>query len=126
MSDYTKGDTPPASFDFEQWAALAATDPEAFEARRRQVLNETIRDLSPGKQKRLRRLQWKLDQVRNTSGNSLAACIRMSRMMWDATLGEGGLLDALDQLGNPTLAHGARRSAKILPFPGPTRQPRLS
>lgn len=86
--------------DFEQWAALAASDPEAFEARRAQVIDAAIRRAPHPKQQRLRGLQWKLDQVRRLSHTPMAACLRMTNMMWDSVLSEGGLIDAFEQLGH--------------------------
>ncbi|MEJ2644030.1 MAG: DUF3135 domain-containing protein [Gammaproteobacteria bacterium] len=86
--------------DFEHWAALAASDPEAFEAQRAQVIDAAIRRAPRPKQQRLRGLQWKLDQVRQLSGTPMAACLRMSNMMWDSVLKEGGLLDAFEALGH--------------------------
>lgn len=86
--------------DFEQWAALAASDPEAFETRRAQVIDAAIRRAPRPKQQRLRGLQWKLDQVRRLSHTPMAACLRMTNMMWDSLLSEGGLIDAFEQLGH--------------------------
>jgi hypothetical protein len=117
-----------SGFDFEYWASLAREDPQAFEARRRAVIDELITTAPPSTQRRLRGLQWQLDQARLRAGTPLAACLRISRMMWEAVLGEGGLLHSLQRLG----ARGTgerketatpRRSATILSFPPPKRDP---
>lgn len=101
------------AFDFESWSQLANNDPEGFEARRVSAIEETIGRAPPRIQARLRRLQWKLDQVRRTSATPMAACIRMNHMMWDRVTGPGGLLE--------TLVEGKQRpapkpAAKVLPF----------
>lgn len=84
-----------STFDFDHWSELASRDPEGFEARRRETIEAAIRQAPARTQARLRRLQWKLDQIRRTSGTPLAACIRMHNMMWDSLQGRGGLLDTL-------------------------------
>jgi len=101
--------------DFDQWAALAASDPEAFETRRAQLIDATIRRAPAGKQQRLRCLQWKVDQVRRLSRTPLAACVRMSNMMWESVLNEGGLLEALE--GRAQSAPTGRPKARLLAFP---------
>lgn len=84
-----------SSFDFDHWSELASRDPEGFEARRREAIEAAILQAPARAQARLRRLQWKLDQIRRTSGTPLAACIRMHNMMWDSLQGRGGLLETL-------------------------------
>ncbi|HKJ08805.1 MAG TPA: DUF3135 domain-containing protein [Gammaproteobacteria bacterium] len=110
--------------DFEQWAALAASDPEAFEAQRAQVIDAAIRRAPRPKQQRLRGLQWKLDHVRQLSGTPMAACLRMSNMMWDSVLKEGGLLDAFQSLGHAR-PMPARPRAEVLRM-DPSRRRGLS
>ncbi len=100
-------------FDFESWSELASTDPEAFEARRARAIEEAIQRSTPRSQTRLRRLQWKLDQVRHTSATPMAACIRMNHMMWDRITGPGGLLEILGEGGHPPTA---RTKADVLQF----------
>ena len=103
-------------FDFDNWSILAKTDPDAFEARRADVIEEFISHAPPDRQMRLRRLQWRIDQVRRTSTTPLSACIRISRMMWDSVLGDGGLLETLKQ------ADGLMRDGP-LPARIPAREP---
>ena len=77
--------------DFDHWAELAVTDSDAFEARRSHLIEAFISSVPEERQPRLRRLQWRIDQIRRTARTPLASCIRISRMMWDSVLGEGGL-----------------------------------
>lgn len=106
--------------DFDEWSALATNDPVRFEALRAQALDEAIRRAPPDRQHRLRCLQWRVDQVRRTSRTPIAACVRISRMMWDSVTGQGGLLENLDDLRNLRRRTPARFSeghtATILPF----------
>lgn len=83
--------------DFDHWANLAKSDPEAFETEREKAIEEMIGRMPEHRQKRIRCLQWKVDQVRNRASTPMAACIRISEMMWDSLIGSGGLRDALGQ-----------------------------
>jgi len=83
------------AFDFDTWSELARNSPADFEARRTQIIEDTIRHAPPRIQMRLRRLQWKVDQVRRTSATPMAACVRINRMMWERITGPGGLLEVL-------------------------------
>lgn len=73
------------------------------------------------RQPRLRGLQWRIDQIRRTARTPLASCIRISRMMWDSVLGEGGLHETLNRalmgLSDVRQAPVARLSAQVLLFP---------
>ena len=101
--------------DFDRWAELARTDPEAFEARRSRLIEETIGRMPEHKQQRMRCLQWKIDQVRARAANPMAACIRISEMMWDSLVGPGGLKEALDRLGDGHFE--PLPTARVLDFP---------
>lgn len=85
-----------ALVDFDQWAELAKSDPAAFEARRAEAIAALIDRMPAHKQHRMRCLQWKIDQVRNQAANPMAACIRLSEMMWDSLVGPGGLQEVLE------------------------------
>jgi hypothetical protein len=100
-------------FDFDAWTELANHDPEGFEARRARAIEDAIRHAPPRLQARLRRLQWKLDQIRRTSATPMAACIRMNHMMWDRITGPGGLLETLVE---GTQRPAPRHKAEVLQF----------
>ena len=107
--------TPPQ--DFDAWSALARTDPQAFEDCRDRTINEAILRAPAHKQLRLRRLQWKLNQIRNTSRTPMIACLRMNRLLWEAVIGDKGLLNCLlrpDDLRRRDAVD--RTTAKIIPF----------
>ncbi len=84
-----------AGKDFDEWAALAREDPQAFEKMRLAAIDEYIASVPDTHRQRLRRLQWRIDQERRLARNPMSACLRISRMMWDSLLGEGGLRDQL-------------------------------
>ena len=104
-------------FDFNAWSELAARDPEAFERRRSEVIEDFIRRAPEDRQERLRRLQWRIDRTRERAGNPVAACVRLSQMMWDSLAGDGGLLEALDELrGVPRPPRRPPRRADVVAF----------
>ena len=91
-----QADTHRPLIDFDTWSQLAQSDPETFEARRAQFIEQMIQRMPSDKQHRMRCLQWKIDQVRARASNPLAACIKLSEMMWDSLTGPGGLRDVLE------------------------------
>ncbi len=98
--------------DFDAWAHLAETDPERFESLRNRVLNYCIDRAPADRRERLRCLQWRVNQVRNTASNPLSACISISNMMWDTFSHLGEAYEDLQHSRRPF-----RRCARILPFP---------
>lgn len=109
--------------DFDTWASLASADPHSFERQRQALVDEVLQLAPEEKQQRLRSLQWRIDKVRETSGTPLAACIRISNMMWDSVMGKGGLREALQFLSHTEVGSQlpSRPKAKVVPFraPGP-------
>jgi len=99
-------------FDFDHWARLASTDPEAFERERAALVARTIGEAPAASRERLRRLQWKVDQIRRTSPTPMAAFMRIYRMMWDSVEGPGGLIEALG--GEPS--RPAEPPGEVVPF----------
>ncbi|MEA2080076.1 MAG: DUF3135 domain-containing protein [Pseudomonadota bacterium] len=100
--------------DFDKWSELAQSDPEAFEARRAQVIEQMIQRMPKHRQRRMRCLQWKIDQVRAQASNPMAACIKLSEMMWDSLVGPGGLCDLVEGVGDGNFAPPPK--AKVLDF----------
>ncbi len=84
-----------SSIEFETWAELAENDPPAFEDLRQAAIDEAIQQAPASSRQRLRGLQWRIDQERRRARTPLAACIRISQMMWESVTGNGGLLQAL-------------------------------
>ncbi len=105
-----------SGFDFDRWANLARQDPAAFERHRRAEIVRLLRRVPVSRRRRLRGLQWRIDQVRRTSGTPLAACVRISQMMWESVQGEHGLVAVLQQT-TASAPVVARAQASILAFP---------
>ena len=107
-------------FDFEYWAALAEGDPQAFEQARRDVLSSVIESAPADSQRRLNGLQWQIDQARGRAETPMAACLKISGMMWDTVLGEDGLVERLEELSGrrPPKARPVRE-ARVLPLTRP-------
>lgn len=101
-------------FDFDHWAALARNNPARFERDRRAAIARLLRQVPPPRRQRLRGLQWRIDQVRCTARTPLAACIRLSQMMWDSVHGERGLAATLRQ----PASRARQPAAQVLAFPG--------
>lgn len=104
-------------FDFDAWVELARENPQAFEEKRKYIIEAAIQEAPEHKQQRLRCLQWKLDKIRETSRTPMMACLQINRLLWENVTGEHGLLNSLQQL--QTGATGQpRTSAKIIPLHG--------
>jgi hypothetical protein len=114
------------NIDFDEWSSLAKTDPSAFEARRQALIEEFLRQFPPPDQRRLRGLQFRIDMERRRARTPMAACLRLSSMMWDSLLGSHGLkqaLEALLDLPQPSPANVALPTgdAQVIPFRKPRR-----
>jgi len=101
-------------FDFDGWQKLAREDPDTFEIKRKIIIDAAIANAPQRNHDRLRRLQWKLDRIRDTSSTPLAACVRMQEMLWESVIGRNGLLERLRQI--PANGKPGRDSARILQF----------
>ena len=89
------------NFDFDAWASLAQSDPEAFEAKRLHMIEQLIESAPEGLRQRLRGFQWRIDMERRRCSNPLQACIRISNMMWDMIYADRGFLWALQVMSDP-------------------------
>lgn len=108
------------NFDF--WSDMARMNPDSFEVIRALVINEFIDSLPLAKQEQLHRLQWRIDQERRLARTPMAACLSISRMMWDAVLSDDGMLDRMQELSGllqnrPKFSSKpGRKPGRILPF----------
>ena len=101
--------------NFDEWAALARRDPAAFEAKRKAVVEATIAVADESIRARLRCTQWKVDRVREQEKTPMAACLKISQLMWDSVTGPGGLKPLLDNLINRKTASRLDK-AKVIPL----------
>jgi hypothetical protein len=104
-------------FDFDAWVKLARQDPQAFEEKRKRIIEEAIQGAPAHKQQRLRCLQWKLDKIRETSRTPLIACLHINRLLWENVTGKHGLLNRLQQLQPGHTGHSRdQTTAEISPL----------
>lgn len=90
--------------DFDEWANLASNDPEGFEQRRQNHIEQFFERIPISKQRRLRGLQFRIDMERKKARTPLGACIKLSSMMWDAVTGDNGLVSTVKLLIEPKLS----------------------
>jgi hypothetical protein len=105
-------------FQFDYWAKLAVSDPDGFENARRQMIESLIDSAPEHHQPRLRGLQWQVDRTRERSSSALGSCAKISNLMWDKLLGDGGLVQQIERLTHDREppSRGVR-PATVLPFP---------
>ena len=106
--------SPESDFDFEEWASLAKADPQAFEAKREEIIAQFIAGASPRMQNRLRGMQWRIDADRRLANNPLSSCMKIFNHMWSSVYGERGLLDALQGVDCRPLSE--QPQADVLPI----------
>jgi len=101
--------------DFDHWLKLAKTNPDDFEQLRSQTVAACIANSSSAHQERLHKLQWRVDRIRDISSNPMAACIKISGLMWSTFHQLGDIYNHLDNCnkGKPT---PPLSQAQILPF----------
>ncbi len=107
-------------FDFHEWASLAKDSPEAFEQRRREVIDAFLA-ASAGKQQRLgQSLQREIDYEVRRAGSPQEALKAISGMMWAQV---SFLSEELEELGGcmrkieASAARGAEGLALALQTP---------
>ncbi len=105
-------------FDFDNWLELARDNPQAFEEQRLAYIDQEIGKASEETRRRMYGLQWQVDCVRHQAKTPLAACLRISGMMWDTVLGDRGLLQALGRLREPQSLHDTDCTAAVIHLPG--------
>ena len=101
-----------STFNFDEWLELSRRDPQSFENRRLESIEEFINSVPQDRQHRLRCLQWKIDRVRDKMPTPMAACVAISDMMWDS-------LDKLNQLYHECEAKTSGENSKTASAPFP-------
>lgn len=107
--------------DFEYWLELASTDPQKFEQIRQDQIELIIENAGSQRQKRrLRGLQWRIDQIREQHKDSaMAACMAISELMWETFEHLSDLLHSTTECG--LSAPIPPMQANIIPFPAKPR-----
>lgn len=70
--------------DFDTLKAMAEQDPEGLENLRQQHVNALIDQAPEPMRRRLRGLQFQIDAQRQIHTTPLAACIKLSQMMYES------------------------------------------
>lgn len=70
--------------DFDTLKKMAEQNPNALEELRQQFVNDLIDNAPPDLQRRLRGLQFQIDAQRRIHKTPMAACIKLSQMMYDS------------------------------------------
>jgi len=70
--------------NFDELLILAKKDPAKFESKRREYIESFFADIPEERQRRLRGLQWQIDQARLLARTPMASCLNMMNMMWDS------------------------------------------
>jgi len=86
-------------FDFDEWRLLHDRDPEAFECRRRQWVDQIIDSAPVEQRRRLRGLMFQVDMERRRAANPVDSCMRISALMWDRF---GELKSHLNAMASPS------------------------
>ena len=101
------------TFDFDEWVDIYKNDPEAFERRRAEWIQQYIESAPSHLRPRLRGLMFRVDAERRLARNPIDACVRISNMMWEK------FTEMQRELGctkeKPT-ALSTRPMAPVLPF----------
>lgn len=103
---------------FDEWKTLAQQDPAAFEDMRRQHIDSFIAGVPEEKRRRLKGLQWQIDQTRSLARTPMASCIAISNMMWDSLYQLNQQQRELTQTASVKQADrpAAAATSTILPF----------
>ncbi|VAW94931.1 hypothetical protein MNBD_GAMMA22-1700 [hydrothermal vent metagenome] len=104
------------SIDFDKWVELAQINPKAFEELRTQVLEIALSKIDKRRRHKFECLQWRIDQIRQTSKTPLSGCIKISQLMWSSF--DELILQYYDD--QQDLNASAKKNATILPFKPPT------
>ncbi|MBV1961589.1 MAG: DUF3135 domain-containing protein [Immundisolibacteraceae bacterium] len=112
-----------SDFDFDEFVALSAQDPEEFERRRSALIEANILAAPERLQQRLRHMQCRADLVRDSAHSPLDATYKLSTMMWDSVTGPRGLIESLNAFlqGDSSMLTPLPEKpekATVLAFPG--------
>lgn len=105
----------------EVLSQLAQSDPDAYEALRRELIDSFIDSAPPRLTPRLRGLQFRIDGIRRLSRSRLGTTIKIHEMMWQSFLRlNSGLQDLVrataGQAPPSYVAHVPAAGAQILRF----------
>jgi len=105
-------------FDFEEWASLHKSDPEAFEAKRTDWLKTCVTDAPKKYQKRLNGLMFHVNTIRRLEKNPMQTCFKLTSMMMTSLNDMGTFFSDINSTlsNNNEFAQAESTSADILEF----------
>jgi len=110
-------------FEFDKWAELANSDPNAFEEQRCAIIKRVIDSICLEKDRRraLEGLQFRINMERRRSKTPMESCVRLSSMMKDQFLTNFYPLlknfHEMDELEHPVMAPvTTTRKADVIPL----------
>lgn len=107
--------------DFDTLMELAKTDPEGLEKLRQEHVAAIINSAPPETRRRLQGLQFQIDAQRRIHSSPMAACIKVSQMMYDSFT---NLRYLLNEMSSPNSREPAQdllmepESAQVIQFRG--------
>jgi len=93
---------------YDELSELYRTDPDLFEVRTRELLEDLINTFPKERQERARQLQWRIDQTLSHYKDPVARMNKMIEMFWE---GVSEFNDVLHQKPR------TQKAAVVLPFP---------
>jgi len=107
-------------FDFDYWSQMAKDDPELFEKKRQEQIEEYIDNVPDAEYRlRLQGLQWRIEMERKLAKTSMEAAIRVYDMMWESLGRNYEELQKLAAMLDPELGINIppdAPKARVLPF----------
>lgn len=103
--------------DFDAWHTLAKNNPKAFEAKRRALVDDIIRQVPESRQHRLRCLQWRIEKVCAKANNPISASLALSHMMWESVGRQQVVIARLFEESETDSSLPMGNGAEVLPFP---------
>jgi len=102
---------------FELLQQLAENNPDEFEVKRDELINEFLATLPKKYQRGMQGLQWRINKIREIAKTPLSACIEISKMMFTSVeqLHSQAYSMQLRLNGETALPHTVK-SATILDF----------
>ena len=68
---------------YDELSELYKTDPDLFEVRTRELIEDMISSFPPERQERMRQFQWKIDQTLSRYKDPIARMNKMVEMFWE-------------------------------------------
>ncbi len=85
------------NFNLDELSRLAQENPEEFERKRKELIEDCIASYPENLKQSLRHQQWKYDAIIQSSKTPLQSCIRMNSLLMDVFYAENGFSDKVSE-----------------------------